>query len=251
MPLVLGKARKILVTSADYARSSFYGRSIFRQRAEDVVEIPNGIDVDAFRPGIDASAIVDRYGLHIGDVVLLFVSSLDPSHARKGLDLLLETVSRLHAGQVKLIVVGDGAMRPAYVRRARQLGLDDQVVFAGRVPQEELPAYYAASDMVVIPSRPPEAFGVALAQGMAAGKPVIGSDIPGVRTVVENGESGFLIEPGDKVALAERIEQLAGDPDLRRQMGFRGRERIVRRYTWRTVGERLLALYMEVLGSRA
>jgi glycosyltransferase involved in cell wall biosynthesis len=251
MPLVLNKACKIVVTSVDYARSCFYGRSIFRRRVEDVVEVPNGIDVDAFRPGIDASTIVDRHRLRSDDFVLLFVSSLDPSHARKGLDLLLDTMPELHVGPTKLIVVGDGTMRSAYAQRARQLGLDAQVVFAGRVSQKELPAYYAASDMVVIPSRPPEAFGVALAQGMAAGKPVIGSNIPGVCTVIENGETGFLIEPGNKAALAERIEQLAGDPGLRERMGCQGRERVVERYTWQKVGERLLTLYQELLGSRA
>jgi glycosyltransferase involved in cell wall biosynthesis len=247
MPLVLNKARRIVVTSIDYALSSFYGQSIFQRRQKDLAEVPNGIDVDFFRPGIDASAIKARYGLQSNEAVLLFVSSLDPSHARKGLDLLLGALSALGSQPFRLIVVGEGAMRPAYQRRARDMGLDGKVVFAGRVAQEELAAYYSASDMVVIPSRPPEAFGLALAQGMAAGKPVIGSNIPGVRTVVIDGETGFLIEPGDKAALAERIQRLARDADLRGRMGRQGRQRVVQNYTWHQAGHRLLVLYQELL----
>jgi glycosyltransferase involved in cell wall biosynthesis len=130
------------------------------------------------------------------------------------------------------------------------LGLTGRVTFAGRVPQDKLPAYYAASDAVVIPSRPPEAFGVSLAQGMAAGKPVIGSDIPGVRTLIREGEQGFLIPIGDQTALAKQILVLAGGPSLRAKMGAAGRERIIQNYTWKAAGAKLLNMYKEVLGMK-
>jgi glycosyltransferase involved in cell wall biosynthesis len=247
MSPILNKAQRIAVTSFDYALSSFFGQSIFRRRWKDLVEVPNGVDVDFFRPGIDASGVAARHGLQRDDIVLLFVSSLAPSHARKGLDLLLEALAHTSADRLKLIVVGEGTMRPAYERQAREAGLNGQVIFAGRVAQEEISAYYSACDMVVIPSRPPEAFGVALAQGMAAGKPVIGSNIPGVRTVVKDGETGFLIEPGDKADLVRRIEQLVKDPDLRHRMGQNGRRRVTQEYTWQQAGQRLLNMYEEVL----
>ena len=247
MPFVLNRARRIVVTSIDYAFSSFYGSSIFQRRRHELVEVPNGVDIDSFRPGIDTNSIKARHSLQRDEAVLLFVSSLDPSHSRKGLDLLLGALSHLHTHALRLIVVGEGAMRPAYEEMSRQMGLDGRVVFAGKVAQDELPAYYSASDMVVIPSRPPEAFGLALAQGMAAAKPVIGSNIPGVRTVVKDSETGFLIEPGNIAALAERIEQLARDPELRGRMGCQGRMRMVQGYTWRRSGERLLAVYQELL----
>jgi glycosyltransferase involved in cell wall biosynthesis len=138
-------------------------------------------------------------------------------------------------------------MRPSYEEQVRSLGLGARVIFAGRVPQDELPAYYAACDIVVIPSRPPEAFGVSLAQGMSAGKPVIGSNIPGVRTLVHNGEQGFLVPVGDTKTLAERIGTLAGDATLRARMGMAGRERITEHFTWKVAGEKLLGMYQEVL----
>jgi glycosyltransferase involved in cell wall biosynthesis len=224
-----------------------YSHTIFRERQQDLVEVGNGVDVDAFSPQVDGAPIRARYGLGSDDCLLLFVSSLDRSHARKGLHTLLKALAQLPDRRCGLVVVGDGDMRGAYEQQARELGLAGRVHFAGRVPQRELPAHYAACDMVVIPSRPPEAFGVALAQGMAAGKPVIGSDIAGVRTLVEDGASGFLVPPGDARSVAERIAQLAGDAPLRTRMGAQGRRRIVERYTWRRAGARLLDLYEQVL----
>lgn len=250
VPLILRKARKIIVTSLDYARSSIYGDTIFHERKTDLVEIPNGVKVDVFRPDVEANFVRPRYRLNCDETVLLFVSSLDRSHIRKGLSLLLETLACISVPSVKLLVVGDGDMRSHYEQRAVTLGIGNLVTFAGHVPQAELPAYYAACDVVVIPSLPPEAFGVALAEGMAAGKPTISSNIPGVRTLVEDGRTGFLIEPRDKGALADRIARLALDTELRKGMGYRGRQRIVDYYTWQRAGERLLAMYHEVLGGR-
>lgn len=244
-PWVLKQARKIIVTSYDYATTSIYASTIFRERKNDLVEIHNGVDETTFYPEVNCSFVRPRYRLSSSDFVLLFVSSLDRSHARKGLDTLLDTLAEINDHALKLIIVGDGDMRAEYEKYARQKKLQERVYFAGRVPQNELPAHYAACDVVCIPSRPPEAFGLALAQGMAMAKPVIGSDIPGVRTLV--GECGVLIPPGDRRALVESILRLRDDPALRRQLGERARARILERYTWHRVGERLLALYRQVL----
>jgi glycosyltransferase involved in cell wall biosynthesis len=246
-PIILRKALKIIVTSLDYASTSIFRDTIFKERKADLVELGNGVDVETFRPDVEANFVRQRHGLAEGDIVLLFVSSLDRSHARKGLGMLIDTLAGFRETQVKLVVVGGGDMRSDYEAQAADRGISRRVIFAGRVPQDELPAYYATCDMVVIPSRPPEAFGVALAQGMAAGKAVIGSDIPGVRTLVTNGECGYLIPEGDKAALAGRIQELADNPSLRQQMGTAGRERIIQKYTWDRIGQKLLGVYQQVL----
>ena len=138
-------------------------------------------------------------------------------------------------------------MRLEYEATAKHLGLAKRVIFAGRVPQDEMAAHYAACEVVCIPSRPPEAFGLALAQGMAAGKAVIGSDIAGVRLLIGDGKQGFLIPPGDQAALMERILTLAENPALRAQMGAAGLERILQNFTWKRAAEKLLAMYREIL----
>lgn len=245
-PWILNRASKIIVTSFDYAVSSFFGGTIFKRRWSDLVEVGNGVDVEFFRPGIEAGFIRQRHRLAECDVVLLFVSSLDRSHARKGLYLLLEALAEVPEGVVKLIIIGDGDMRPEYEKHIRTLGLGHRVIFAGRISQDELPAYYVACDAVCIPSYPPEAFGMALAQGMASGKPVIGSEIPGVRRLI-GLESGFLIPPGNKEALVDCIQMLAMDSRMRIRMGLAGRERIVRDFTWREVGKKILSVYRQVL----
>jgi glycosyltransferase involved in cell wall biosynthesis len=249
-PLILRTARKIAVTSLDHAASSIYAETIFRERSEDLVAVGNGVDTDRFRPGIDPGIVRARHKLGTDAIVLLFVSNLDRAHIRKGLFPLLEALARVSVRSIKLLVAGDGDMRPDYEERAKNLRMGDRVIFAGNIPHSELPTYYATCDMVVVPSRPPESFGLALAEGMACGKPVIGCNIPGVRTVIKDNETGFLVEPGDAVGLASRVELLAADNQLRHTMGQRGRQRIIEQYTWKHVAERLTAMYESVLLDR-
>jgi glycosyltransferase involved in cell wall biosynthesis len=246
-PLILARARKIAVVSLDHADSSLYGKTLFRTRRDDIVDVGNGVDVEQFRPDLDPRPVRSRYRIGADDRVLLFVANLDRAHVRKGLPLVLEVLSALPNRAIKLLVAGDGEMRGHYEERATALGIRDRVIFAGRIPHDQLPAFYAASDLVVVPSRPPESFGLALAEGMASGKPVIGCNIPGVRMLVRDGETGFLIEPGDTAGLARRIELLVQNDDLRDAMGHRSHQRIIQHFTWNHVGERLLAMYDDVL----
>jgi glycosyltransferase involved in cell wall biosynthesis len=247
-PRVLRRAARIAVVSADHASSSLYGQTIFRERSSDVIAIGNGVDTTAFRPDADGARVRERFGLSSDDVTVLFVAHLDRAHVRKGLPDLLEALAVLPE-RYRLLVVGDGDLRARYAVQADGLGLSRRVAFAGRVPHAQLPSYYAAADIVAIPSRPPESFGLALAEGMASGKPVIGCNIPGVRALVRDGANGFLIEPGDRGALTDRVRRLGTDESLRLALGARGRERVTEGYSWRSVAERLLAAYEDVLRS--
>ncbi len=248
--LVVQQARKIAVVSLEHASSSFFGKTLFARRQADLVEIGNGVDVDTFNPNLPVENIRPRYTLNQDDFVLLFVSSLDASHRRKGLLLLLDALAEIPDSRLKLLIVGDGDQRREYEARAGRMSLSGRVVFAGRISHADgaMTAHYAAADAVVIPSLMQESFSLALAQGMAMAKPVIGSHIPGVRTLI--GTCGLLIPAGDRRALAESILRLRAEPALRRQLGERARARILERYTWRHVGERLLAMYRQVLETR-
>jgi phosphatidylinositol alpha-mannosyltransferase len=246
-PLLLHHARAICVLSHDYAESCFFGKSVFRRRRTDLREIPSAVDAEIYRPDVDPSPVYAKHGLQPGDRIVLFVSSLDRSHARKGLGLLLEAMAHLPENLGRLVVVGDGDMRLEYETLARELGIAQRTIFAGRASAELLPAYYAAASVVAVPSLPPEAFGQVLAEGMAAGRPVIGSNIPGVRLVVRDQETGFLIPPGDRDALVMRLRQLLDSSELRRQLGANARGWVKRTYTWPAVGDRLLKVYQEVL----
>ena len=127
------------------------------------------------------------------------------------------------------------------------MGIEESVHFVGYITHDHLPKIYATSDIVVIPSQIQESFGLALAEGMACGKPVIGSNIPGQRSVVQNGVSGLLVSPGDVKALSRSIKLLIDNPDLRKTIGCKARARIEQKFSWNLVGKKLHSLYRSVI----
>jgi glycosyltransferase involved in cell wall biosynthesis len=190
-----------------------------------------------------------RYGFKPTDRVILFVGALDRAHYFKGVQVLMQALDLLSDRSVRLLVVGDGDWREAYQHKAAVLGLEEQVVFCGRVPDDELPLHYACSDLLVLPSTTRgEAFGVVLLEAMACGKPVVASNLPGVRSVVADGQDGLLVRPRDVNDLAEKMQVLLDDPERRRQMGLRGRSKVEEKYDWPTIIPRLVRTYEEVLG---
>jgi glycosyltransferase involved in cell wall biosynthesis len=240
---ILNDARLVIATSIDYARHS----RLTRLPTERVVEVPNGVDTHHFRPGLSTDRLRTRYGLAGTAPVVLFVASLDRAHYFKGLSVLLSAMTRVR--DAALIVVGDGDERQRYEREAFAAGLGDRVRFAGRVDDSELPNHYALADVTVLPSvTRGEAFGLVLVESMAAGTPVIASSLPGVRTLVDDGRTGFLCAPGDRVNLAARINAILADPARRLEMGRLARERVVQTYRWRRVVDRLEGVYTMALG---
>nr|MBC7245835.1 glycosyltransferase family 4 protein [Chloroflexota bacterium] len=173
---------------------------------------------------------------------------MDRAHFFKGMTVLLQSLIYVCNRHVRLLVVGEGNLRPAYQQRALRLGLDEQVIFCSQVSDTELPAHYALCDVLVLPSTTMgEAFGLVLLEAMACGKPVIASNLPGVRSVVSNGEDGLLVQPGDAHELAEKISMLLDDPRRRQEMGERGRAKVVEKYAWPKIIPRLVRVYEEVL----
>jgi phosphatidylinositol alpha-mannosyltransferase len=206
--------------------------------------IPNGVDVNRFRPGV-----APHPGLREpGCVHILFVGRLDP---RKGVDVLLgampEVLERTR-GRARLLLVGDSYLRarfehsvPSSARRA--------VRFLGHVPSTDLPGYYAAADIFVSPATGKESFGIVLVEAMASGRPVVASDIPGYRSVITPDVDGVLVPPHDPRSLARAIAHLAGDETLRAELAARGRRR-AQDFSWPKVTAQIESYYLELLGRR-
>lgn len=243
---LMQRADRLCFTSLDYARGSKFAPLLQSDQAR-VAELPNGVDTDFFSPGPRPAHLIDRYKLD-GKRVLLFVGALDRAHYFKGVADLLQGVSILNDPNLALIVVGQGDMQETYGRQATDLGLAAQTHFPGFVLDDELPAYYRLADATVLPSTTAgEAFGLVLIESLACGTPVVASALPGVRTVVADGEDGFLVGPGDPEALAAQIGRLLSlSPAQREEMGAVGRRKVEQRYAWSRIGDQLDELYRQV-----
>ena len=245
-PLIFGGARKLGVVSLDWAASCRMTPQ-FQKRWSDVVEIPNGVDTDQFRLGLDGASERRQQGIPQDGQVVMFVGALDRSHPNKGVEYLLQAIALIPDRRIRLMVVGDGDAKRDYMDLADALQLNDRATFPGMISHQHLPHFIAAADLFVLPSIRSESFGMVLIEAMACGVPVVASNLPGVRSVVSDGEDGLLVTPGDAGELAQKIEWTLEHPDLSREMGARGRAKGEERYAWPVILPRLAQVYENVL----
>jgi glycosyltransferase involved in cell wall biosynthesis len=202
----------------------------------------NGTDLRRFSPAPHGNSAVDpRFGSHM----IFACRQLFP---RKGIRFLIEAAAVLKPRfpDLKVVVAGDGFERPELIGLAESLGITRDVTFLGWVPNSELPPYYHAAAVSVVPSLE-EGFGIPAAEAMGCQIPVVASDAGGLPEVVEHGVTGLIVPRGDSVALAEAIGALLADPARRAQMGRAGRERALRLFDWDRTAEQLERIYAEVL----
>jgi glycosyltransferase involved in cell wall biosynthesis len=145
-------------------------------------------------------------------------------------------------------MIGDGPLRPAVEQQIRECGLEHVIELTGWVPNHEVPALLRTTQAIVLPSYFwGEAFPVTLMEGMAMGLPAIGTRWAGIPDLIVDGETGFLIEPGNVDALVQAIEQLIGDPALAAAMGQHAKARVHRCFDARRMGQTMLTLYRQCL----
>jgi len=205
--------------------------------------IPNGVDPSRFNP--DNPPMEE---LADGTLNVLFVGRPDP---RKGLEYLIramETVRSRSRHGVRLVVVGDGPRKTTYEAMVNPKH-KDSVLFLGSVSRELLPRYFSSAHVFCSPATGNESFGIVLLEAMASGVSVVASDIPGYRTVVSNGEEGFLTNPRDHEAIAKAILLLLNDAKLREEMGAKGRQKALR-YSWASVAAQIEQYYFDEIASK-
>jgi len=197
--------------------------------------VPNGIDLDRFRPDVDP---IYRY--LDGKKNILFVGRYD--EPRKGFVHLLRAmpIIRTQFPNSRLIVVGSGDIQRA-LEQVDGLGLTN-VEFTGAVRPADVPRYYATADVYCAPSTGRESFGYVLVEALATGTPVVASNIPGYAGVIEHGETGMLTAPRDSQGLAISIIRVLADDNLRRELRDNGL-RDVKRFGWNVVARQLLDVY--------
>lgn len=247
---LLNSANVIIFTSEDYAQTSVI-RPYLHNYEGRIAIIPNGVDPSYFYQGSELAIPRKFRHLPSNDFIILLVARLDQAHYFKGVEVLLCALTLLPS-QVKALIVGDGDLRSHYEEISRELNLDARVIFTGTASQAELRGYYQFADLTILPSTTGgEAFGLVLLESLACGTPVIASDLPGVRTIVDDGQDGFLVKPGHAQHLADKVLFLYQDKHLAEEMGRRGRKKVEENYCWRKVIDRLEEVYYKVLDEKS
>jgi glycosyltransferase involved in cell wall biosynthesis len=246
LPLYLPQFSSIIATSKLYAETSH----ILEAHRNRVVVIPNGVDTQRFNPDIPGEEMRHRLGVDRGKIVL-FVGALTQWHRYKGLDVLIQAMAlmRDQVPEARLVIVGAGQLETEYRQLVSRHGLTSCVIFAGNVPDDELPKYYACSDMLALPSKNrSEGFGLTILEANATGKPAIGTTVGGIPSVIRDGYNGLLVPPNDPSALAEAIQKGLSDDDLLKRMGRNGRA-FAEQHDWSIVAEQTENVYKRALAA--
>lgn len=235
---LLSRKKLKLVAITPRERSFYINR--LHYASESIFVIPNGVDLNELSTS-DRQVEQTRANFPSDRFIILYVGRVAKI---KGIDSLLRAVSSLNADYHLVIAGPDGGYLSDAIQLVRELHIDDRVSFTGELQRTALAALYGSCDIFVLPSYGGEAFGITLAEAMACGKPVVATDTGGIPELVQDGEEGYLVRPGDRAQLQDRMQRLAWSNDLRIEMGRKGRKKIGARYTWENIGEQ----YLRILG---
>ncbi len=241
------KADAITCASLNYIKCSNI-KDIFEKYTNKFFEIPFGVDIGKYKPLHNGFGASQKFSKDMAPLNILFVGGLDKAHYFKGVDNLLKAVARLEIKNWQLNIVGDGDLRQRYENHSQELGIAQKVNFTGKIDNGQLIKFYQNADVLVLPSiNSHEAFGLVLLEAMACGVPVIASDLPGVRSVFNNGVQGLLFKPNNVYEFRDKIEQILANKEERVKMGSAGRKLVKDKYNWQKAGEKLELLYKNLI----
>lgn len=209
--------------------------------AEKITVIYNGLDLSQFKQGA-GDKIRAEFGLESGQPVIGVVARLHPV---KGHEIFLEAV-KIISGEfpaARFFVIGCGTHRPVLENLTARLMLQDRVVFTGF--RQDVADVMAALDMLVVPSLS-EGFGLTAVEAMAMGKPVLATRVGGLPEIINDGENGFLVPPGDPGALAERLLFLLMQPKEAARLARAGRNTVEEKFSAELMAAKTAQLYQEL-----
>ncbi len=243
-----------LIVNSDFTRRQYLERGV--RSDQRFLKVNPGVDTSLFRPDAgDPLGVRRRFGLGDRPIVLSVARLVE----QKGHDNVLRAFPQIltRVPEAIYVIAGDGPFRPDLERLARELGLEGRVVFAGFVPEAELPSYYRAADVVVVPSRefrkgvPIEGFGMVYVEAGACGIPAVGGRGGGTEESIEEGVTGFRVDAEEPTAIGDAVARLLSDRELASRLGAAGRRRALERFDWTIQAEVLRGFLDELPGAAA
>ncbi|MEM3406950.1 MAG: glycosyltransferase family 4 protein [Nitrososphaerota archaeon] len=214
---------------------------------EKIYYIPACVDTKRFNPSL-RSDLKEKLGIE-DKKIILYIGRLIP---QKGVGYLLKAFAKVlqEAPQTALIIAGEGPLKDTLRNLSSELNIEKNIIFLGPISHSKIHEIHAISDITVLPSIPTrnwtEQFGYVLIEAMACGKPVIASRSGAIPEIIINNESGFLIKPGDVNELAEKILLLINDEKLREKMGYKGRIRVEKNFSYEVIIPKIKELYYKI-----
>ncbi len=246
-----------IVHSDSVADSLVVNHKVTRSK---ILKLPHGVDTHRFSPSARDATIRRKYGL-AGGRLALFFGFLRPG---KGLETLLRAWRVARPTDAELVIVGGIPSRPRrynfllqneadYYGKLRlfasELNLRN-LKFLGYVPAPDIPHLLSEADIIVLPYEKNFTQSGPLHKSMAAGKAILATDVPGFRALITSGNNGLLVPPGNEVAIADGLNLLLSDPDLRQRLGGAARQVCISQFDWSIVARRTLAVYKHSLMGR-
>ncbi|WP_353684117.1 glycosyltransferase family 4 protein [Thermodesulfovibrio sp. 3907-1M] len=230
----------IIVTVSKYVREYLISKGI---NPEKVFAVPTGIDIEKFNPDRVKASLREELGLSENIPLIGTISVL---RKKKGHHILIEAIPNVlkKFPQAVFIFAGDGPQRKNIEDKIKQHGLSQNVIMLGH--RDDIPQILKSIDIFVLPTLQ-EALGTSFIEAMAMGKPVIGSDVDGVREVIDDGVNGYLVPCENSLALAERIIELLNNRQKARDFGVQGRKKVENKYTIKKMCNGMLEVYLKNL----
>ncbi len=239
LKIVLGQAEKIVITQPGYLQSSSHLKNY-----EDKLEvIPTGVDLEKFQAKTEKDSNT-----------IFFLSLLDEFHKYKGLEYLLKSllIVKKEIPDVKLIIGGKGVLQKYYQDLVASWGMENNIEFAGFIPDDQIAEYFSKANVFVLPSISSlqEGFGIVALEALACQTPVVTTKIVGVAADLERVQAGMVVPSKDPQKLAAAIMEILGDEKLQKEMGTRGRKLVEEKYTWQSVALKMEKLYNTIISNK-
>lgn len=237
----IGKSSDVVTYISRYTRGRFaaaFGPQTAFER------LPSGVDIERFSPDPEAGQkIRQHHGIGESQPLIVCISRLV---RRKGQDMLIRSMPKVleQHPDARLLIVGVGPLNRGLEKLAAKLGVSEQVIFAGKVSYDDLPAYYNAASVFAMPARTRgrgldvEGLGIVYLEAQACGVPVIAGKSGGAPETVIDGETGIVVDGASQRSVATGLVEILDDPERAAAMGACGREHVVQSWTWEVMAAR-------------